>query len=235
MTRTAHTVREARAARAVVAVLAAALVTAAVSSALTGCTPASGATGSAGSVSSSGCPAVFVTPVPGSTSAGDARAELAALAGHEEDTGAHYRRHDWLPHWASQGRGRDTRDVILDRDRCSDGTWLSPWDGQRVPESKVDIDHVVPLGDAARSGTRGWSAQQRHEFANDPINLRAVSAHSNRSKGDDDVAGYRPVRAVWCAYASRVIAVKTRYRLTVDDAERAALVQMLNTCRGGHR
>jgi len=40
----------------------------------------------------------------------------------------------------------------------------------RVP-LRVDIDHVVPLGNAWRSGARRWTEARRRAFANDPRNL----------------------------------------------------------------
>ena len=219
------------------AVVVAAVAT--LAAAATGCLPAAGATTTGTSTStatssqgsrSSSCPAAFPTPVPAAPA--DPTAALAELPVREEDSGAHYDRHDWLPRWESQGHGRTTRTVVLARDRCTSGGWVSPYDGVQITvSSRVDIDHVVPLGEAARSGTRWWSTSQRHAFANYTANLRSVSAHANRSKGDDDPARWRPgQRAVWCAYATQYIDVKAHFALTVDPAEQAALRSMLSTC-----
>jgi hypothetical protein len=55
--------------------------------------------------------------------------------------------------------------------------------------SKFDIDHVVPLGEAWVSGARKWTTAKRTTYANDlgyAWSLDAVTAHSNRSKGDRD-------------------------------------------------
>jgi hypothetical protein len=66
------------------------------------------------------------------------------------------------------------------------------------------IDHVVPLAEAWRSGAAAWNADQRERFANDLVDpqLIAVSASSNRSKGDQDPAEWKPPRRVtWCLYS----------------------------------
>ena len=46
----------------------------------------------------------------------------------------------------------------------------------------VQIDHVVALADAWRSGAWQWDAQRRQEFANDPENLLAVDGQANEDK-----------------------------------------------------
>jgi hypothetical protein len=46
----------------------------------------------------------------------------------------------------------------------------------------VDIDHLVPLAEAWRSGAGKWTTSRRTEFANDLTNpeLIAVSSTSNQ-------------------------------------------------------
>ena len=53
--------------------------------------------------------------------------------------------------------------------------------------------------------------------------LQAVSASSNRSKGDRDPAQWLPKRDV-CTYAVRWVAIKYRWSLTVDATEKTRLV-----------
>jgi hypothetical protein len=61
--------------------------------------------------------------------------------------------------------------------------------------------------------------------------LVAVSARSNRAKGDQDPAEWvPPVETYRCTYARDWITVKTAYGLTVDQAEHDALTAMLATC-----
>ncbi len=64
---------------------------------------------------------------------------------------------------------RDGRDVEVD-DECESvsGTWRSFYDGEVIRDaSELDIDHIVPLAQAWRSGARAWSVERRKQFAND--------------------------------------------------------------------
>jgi hypothetical protein len=61
--------------------------------------------------------------------------------------------------------------------------------------------------------------------------LVAVSASSNRSKGDQDPSTWKPTESgSWCTYAEDWIAVKTHWKLTVTTAEKSALEDMLEKC-----
>ena len=99
---------------------------------------------------------------------------------------------------------RDTRDEVLARQSqvwvgtCDvrPGRWLSYYDNQVFQHSSgLDIDHMVPLAEAWDSGAKKWNADTRKRYANDlanPHSLVAVSASSNRSKGDRDPADWMP-------------------------------------------
>jgi hypothetical protein len=167
------------------------------------------------------------------------RAELAALRVAAEDTGNHYRRDDW-PHWDLVAGECDARENALrtqGRDvttgpHCTitAGRWVSPYDGVTVTSlGELDIDHMVPLAEAARSGTRAWSRADRERYANDPAVLVAVTAKANRSKGDQDPARWLPTLD-HCTYVARWITVKHSYLMTVDRAERAVITGVLNRC-----
>ena len=74
---------------------------------------------------------------------------------------------------------------------------------------------------------------KRSDFANDLTRpqLIAVSRASNRAKGDQNPAQWKPTnRNHWCRYAQDWIAVKSFWRLSVTSAEKAALADMLETC-----
>lgn len=59
--------------------------------------------------------------------------------------------------------------------------------------------------------------------------LLAVSATSNRSKGDRDPAEWLPERTAYqCEYVRAWIQVKQYYGLSVDSLEKAALSDVLN-------
>jgi uncharacterized membrane protein YgcG len=108
------------------------------------------------------------------------------------------------------------------------GRWVSTYDGNTYTiASKLDIDHLVPLEEAWTSGAYAWTATKRTAYANDlgyAASLIAVSQHANRSKGDKEPNAYLPPKTTYiCAYVRNYIAVKYRWGLTVDAAEKAAL------------
>ena len=114
------------------------------------------------------------------------------------------------------------------------GKWKSPYEGKVFTNpTGLDIDHMVPLAEAWRSGAWAWTAAQRMEFANDledSRSLLAVTASLNRSKGDRDIAGWLPAKAQ-CAYISNWIAVKSRFDLTVDPTEGEFLQSKITICK----
>jgi hypothetical protein len=150
-----------------------------------------------------------------------------------------------FPHWTERPDGCDTRAVVLRRDAAAvrgdrpcpvrSGRWVSPYDGEvHTVAAGIDIDHMVPLANAWRSGADRWSTAQRQRFANDLRNpqLVAVTASVNRSKGDQGPEAWKPPSTgYWCRYALDWIAVKAAYRLSVTRAERAALAGMLGHCQ----
>ena len=70
-------------------------------------------------------------------------------------------------------------------------------------------------------------------FANDPLELLAVDARANRAKGDGDAATWLPPnKSFRCSYVARQVAVKTKYRLWVTQAEKNAIGRVLATCPG---
>lgn len=140
-----------------------------------------------------------------------------------------------------------TRDDILKRDladvkftggtcKVSYGVLESdPYSGKDVTyrrgSSKVDIDHVVALSDAWQKGAKYWDASKRIALANDPLNLLAVDASTNRSKGDGDTATWLPPsKAYRCTYVAAQVAVKQKYELWVSAAEKSAMETVLKTC-----
>jgi len=176
-------------------------------------------------------------------SAGDSTAQLAGLVIAPEGKMAGYSR-DRFPHWASQGNSCDTREVVLqkqgtnvkaDKDcKAVEGTWVSPYEGLTITNAAdMDIDHTVPLAEAWRSGAAAWTDEDRKKFANDlgGVQLIAASAKTNRSKGDQDPAKWKPpAQTYWCKYAKDWISVKSTYKLTIDQPEHDALASMLTSC-----
>ena len=153
-------------------------------------------------------------------------------------------------HWIDEDKnGCNTRAEVLIRDAIVKpkvgkncvligGKWRSQYDKLVTTNaSALDIDHLVPLAEAWRSGAWAWTDSQRRAFANDledPRALVAVSASSNRSKGNKDYSKWQPKlsdgAAPWigCNYLKAWIAIKMRYQLTMDPNE-ATWVQVGNT------
>jgi hypothetical protein len=153
-----------------------------------------------------------------------------------------------FPHWKDEdGNGCDARDDVLvaqdrsgnlteaDCDAAMTGEWVSMYDAVTVTESgEIDIDHFVPLKEAWGSGAVDWTTEDRQAYANWQENawhLIAVTASSNRSKSDKDPAAWMPEdETAWCAYIWAWVEVKTEWHLSVDEAEKAALLEYAAAC-----
>ncbi|MFJ1974976.1 HNH endonuclease family protein [Streptomyces sp. NPDC087903] len=173
-------------------------------------------------------------------------AESLTVKGRAPKTG--YDRDRFGSAWAdTDSNSCDTRDDILKRDledvtftggkcKVSSGSLdPDPYSGKEVTyrrgRSQVDIDHVVALSDAWQKGAKYWDAGKRIALANDPLNLIAVDASTNRSKGDGDTATWLPPnKAYRCTYVAAQVAVKKKYGLWVTSAERAAMKEVLSGC-----
>ncbi|WP_103535409.1 HNH endonuclease family protein [Streptomyces sp. SM11] len=192
--------------------------------------------------------ALFTAPnaqaaMPTPVSAATARTYLAQLTVGAEGSSNGYSR-DKFPHWITQSGTCNTREVVLKRDgtnvqrnaSCAavSGSWYSPYDGATwSAASDVDIDHMVPLSEAWRSGASSWTTTQRRSFANDLTRpqLIAVTDNVNQSKGDRDPAEWMPPRSSYkCTYVRAWVHVKKQYNLSVDSAEKSALQSALNGC-----
>ncbi|WWQ65974.1 HNH endonuclease family protein [Streptomyces sp. Q6] len=183
---------------------------------------------------------------------GEAGSALAAVGtltvkGRAPKTG--YSRERFGSAWAdTDSNSCDTRDDILKRDlegvrysgggdcKVVSGTLApDPYSGKDVSftrgRSQVDIDHLVALSDAWQKGAFQWEPGKRIALANDPLNLLAVGATPNRSKGDGDTATWLPPNKKYrCAYVAGQVAVKKKYGLWVTAAERDAMKKVLGGC-----
>jgi hypothetical protein len=205
-----------------------------VAAGLTACDPAA-FNGTGGGITGTGAPGVAPSAIA---------QQLDTLTVSDGLSMAGYSR-DKFPHWISQGNGCDTRDVVLQRQgtavqtgakcKITSGQWGSPYDGRSYSDPQaLQIDHLVPLANAWRSGASQWTTAQRQDFANDLTRpqLMAVTGSVNESKGDQDPSQWKPPsRDFWCTYAEDWVTVKTFYKLTVTVAEKGALTDMLGTCQ----
>jgi len=180
---------------------------------------------------------------PGIPSETTARTQLAELTVQADGSLDGYSR-EKFPHWIDQGDACNTREAVLKRDGTNvqvgsdcyptSGTWVSPYDDATWTDpSDVDIDHVVPLADAWRTGASAWTQEQRQAYANDLSDpqLIAVTDNVNQEKGDKSPDQWKPPSTgYWCTYAEMWIAVKYKFKLTVNEAEKTALEDMLGHC-----
>lgn len=161
-----------------------------------------------------------------------------------------YDRGDWR-HWTDDDFDcQDTRQEVLvaesvsrvtfrdDRQcRVDAGRWYDPYTGAVLTDpGGLDVDHLVPLANAHRSGGWAWSPERKRQFANslgDANHLIAVTASANRRKGARGPDEWRPSeRSYWCEYATAWATVKRAWDLTATHAEALALREMLQTCDG---
>ncbi len=98
----------------------------------------------------------------------------------------------------------------------------------------VQIDHIVALSNAWRTGAQDLAETDRIALANDPYNLVASDGDANYDKSNADASEWLPADDDFvCEYIARQIGVKARYGLWVTDKEDAALQDLLEgKCAG---
>ena len=175
---------------------------------------------------------------------GTLRALVSDLSVATEDRTGYDR--DLFKLWIdADGNGCDTREEVLIEESTTSpstgsgcavtGTWFSYYDEETwTAPGDVDIDHVVPLAEVWDSGGSDWTAAHREDYANDLTDDRtlvAVTDNVNQSKGDQDPAEWMPPSAsATCEYVDTWVAVKSRWSLEVDSAEKSALTSLAADC-----
>jgi hypothetical protein len=163
-----------------------------------------------------------------------------------------YQRSAFGQAWADTNRnGCDTRNDVLRADLTTttikagtngcvvlSGVLADPYTGTTIHFTRgystseaVPIDHIVPLGWAWQHGAATWTATKREDFANDLDELQAVDEASNTAKSDSGPATWMPpANAYSCTYDTRWVSILTRYRLSIDTADKTALTRTLTAC-----
>ena len=117
------------------------------------------------------------------------------------------------------------------RCRVVTGRWISPFSNRVILNSSdIDIDHVVPLAWSWERGASGWSQEKRERFANDQVNLLAVEASLNRSKGARGPDQWLPPVGQ-CGYVARFFRIVKQYDLRLGLSEAEWITSFLDDCR----
>ena len=159
-----------------------------------------------------------------------------------------YDRGEWR-HWIDEdGDCQNARQEVLieestvqvafessDDCRVESGGWVGPYTGREVSSpGDLDVDHMVPLENAHRSGAWAWDRDRKREYANYLLyedHLIATTSGANRSKASKGPEEWRPpLESYWCDYATDWVVIKDRWLLTVTESEFQALREMLDSC-----
>ncbi|WP_240641209.1 HNH endonuclease family protein [Nocardioides ferulae] len=192
-------------------------------------------------------PMVPTAPAHAASFSGSLAQAVAAVPTAAEQNSGYDR--SLFPHWVdANGDCQSTRAEVLISEAEPDapitfttsgsctvatGRWFSYYDRVSwTAASDVDIDHMVPLAEAWGSGARGWSTSRRQAFANDLGDYRTlvgVTDNVNQSKSDQDPATWLPTYDK-CRYVAEWVAVKIRWGLSADSAEKSVLNQYAASC-----
>ncbi len=118
---------------------------------------------------------------------------------------------------------------------------LSPYDGIVFPNFHyVQIEHIVARKEADESGMCSRGEEARTAFAADLLNLTLAPGSLNASKGDGDAHDIQEAEASLfrdnltphgrCWWAAQSVRVKSKYSLTVNSEEKAAMQSLLDAC-----
>lgn len=114
------------------------------------------------------------------------------------------------------------------------GRIYGPYTGRYFDtDTQTDIEHIVAASEGHDSGLCAASDDKRKQFATDLLNLTLAAPKINRC-GAEGKCGLDP--AEWmptenqCWFASRVVEIKTKYGLSVDQSEAQALEAVLAGC-----
>jgi Protein of unknown function (DUF1524) len=174
---------------------------------------------------------------------------LAKLPVEPAGTMTGYSRAKFGPAWQDvDHNGCNTRDDILRRDlkpftlkpgsKCIviGGDLDDPYTGKIIhfargaaTSTAVQIDHVVALAAAWRTGAANWRARRRLVYANDPDVLLAVDGPANNEKRDSDASEWVSPKYS-CRYVAQQLAIKKKYTLWLTQAEHDRMAALLESC-----
>lgn len=184
------------------------------------------------------------------TSSTEALAELPAVTVVEPDPArTPYERDAYQPHgWIdADGDGCNTRrEVLIEESRkpvsinpdgckLSSGQWKDRFSTfQTTSDQDLQIDHLVALADAHRSGAWQWSSEKKIAFSNlleNPDELNALSSANNQAKSDKGPDEWMPQgAAAKCDYIRSYVTIKSQWQLSVSPDQWAAIAKAWPDC-----
>lgn len=116
--------------------------------------------------------------------------------------------------------------VVLDAGGCKvlSGLWICIYTGAIITDpTELDVDHLVPLENANKSGGYSWPNTKKKTYANyleNKFHLIAVSKSANRSKGAKSPDQWIPsYKASQCAYLKLWVEIKEYWGLEFTSDE----------------
>lgn len=145
-----------------------------------------------------------------------------------------YEREQFGNGWVATLSGRcDTRRQALAQQfgggSCYDPDQLlvgiDPYTGEEISTNDpIEVDHIFPLRAAWDLGAHAWSRERRIEFANDPLNLVAVSKAANQKKSDHLPSRWVPENTkIHCEYFNRLVDICLKYQLPLPKEDVAVM------------
>lgn len=187
--------------------------------------------------------------------AGSAQDELASIPTRTEVNAPGYKHEPFARHGKCDTRAlllQKTGKGVRSNKNCTvvAGTWTDSYSGATVNSpKKVDIDHMIPLAEAWRSGAATWSPQTWGAFVNDlddgeTVVATASGPSGNRAKGDKTPDQWLPANAsheFQCDYTKRYVHTQHDWNqrtqgeggLSMDASEKAGISRFLDSCSKG--
>jgi hypothetical protein len=160
------------------------------------------------------------------------------------DQDLYYLKEDW-PHWELVSQCKTSRTFVLEQTskvpvtwsnprQCEirEGLWIDEYSGEEFTRgAQLEIDHIIPLKYANSSNGYQWDDGKRASFANDPLNLIAVSRDVHRKKRERSIGSWQPPREEFaCEYAVAWKQVSDKYDLDLFARDTSRMNKILSGC-----
>ena len=105
----------------------------------------------------------------------------------------------------------------------------TPYSGTLVHSLReTQIEHIVSLGWAAKSGAASWSTYQWKQLAGDMDNLTLALPGENEEKSDNEFLRWMPPRrGAWVWYLLSIVKVVVRHQLSFTEQEHVKMDRLL--------